>query len=227
MDGRYIRTISRLLKLKFHNGVQRALEPNQQVFMQVDSAFELPKLPGYRGLHIIRDPRDVIISGAAYHEKTVEEDWLLVPKPEFGGVSYQEKLRSFDDAYDKHVFEMNNRGMQTIRQMGSWNYNDENFIEIKYEDLIVDSELALFSQIFLFLGLSGPALPACLDIAWSRSLFSGALKKNGVHIRSGKPKQWRNIFTKPLAYEFQELFGDVLVRLGYEADASWIDELIG
>ena len=225
--GDVFRTIANLLHLKFHNGVQSNLGADSNIFMQVDSFFELERLRAYRGLHIIRDPRDVIISGAAYHEKTTEEDWLQEPNAAFGGLSYQAKLRTFDNLYDKLVFEMKHRGKQTINQMGGWNYANENIIEVKYEDLIVDNELELFSRIFLFLGLSGPALPVCLDVAWTRSIFSGALKKHGVHIRSGRPQQWRNVFTKALGREFLGQFGDVLVRLGYETDASWINELAG
>ncbi len=223
--GDVFRTISHLMQFKFYNGVQPSLGAGDQIFLQVDSAFNLPKLPPYRGLHIIRDPRDVIISGAAFHEKTAEEEWLLEPKGEFGEMSYQEKLRSLDSLHDKLVFEMNGRGKKTIHQMTAWNYRNENFYEVKYEDLVVDHDLALFSRIFLFLGLSGAILPICLDVAWSRSIFSGALRKHGVHIRSGRPQQWRSVFTKRLARQFHELFGDALIRLGYETDQSWVDDL--
>lgn len=49
----------------------------------------------YRGLHLIRDPRDVILSGMHYHLRAPEK-WLHDPEPDYGGLSYQEKLNSLD-----------------------------------------------------------------------------------------------------------------------------------
>lgn len=43
------------------------------------------------------------------------------------------------------------------------------------------------------------------------------------HIRKGVAGDWRNCFSREAAELFNELAGDTLVRLGYEADADWVD----
>ncbi len=44
-------------------------------------------------------------------------------------------------------------------------------------------------------------------------------------IRKGMPGDWVNHFTPESARIFHDLAGDVLIRLGYEADASWVDRV--
>jgi hypothetical protein len=41
------------------------------------------------------------------------------------------------------------------------------------------------------------------------------------HVRSGKPGQWREQFGPDHVERFKALTGDLLVRLGYEADQNW------
>ena len=217
------KTISRYLNLKYFNGSSKYLDGSEEVFFQIVSRFGPALEKNYRGLHIIRDPRDVIISGANYHDQTAEKSWLFKPSRKFGGKSYQEMIRSYPNYFDKLLFEMDNIGKGTITDMRNWNYLDNNFVNVKYEDLIKDSDLEEFSKIFQFLGLGGIALPLCLDIAWAGSIFSGRVKKSGGHIRSGKPQQWRSVFSRSLANQFLSRYGDILVALGYETDDSWID----
>lgn len=43
------------------------------------------------------------------------------------------------------------------------------------------------------------------------------------HIRKGVVGDWRSCFSREAAEIFNELAGDTLVRLGYEADQGWVD----
>ena len=43
------------------------------------------------------------------------------------------------------------------------------------------------------------------------------------HIRKGIVGDWKNHFSREAAEVFNELAGDILVRLGYEADRHWVD----
>src|ERR1051326_6653307 len=217
--------VARAIKLNYYNGVQEKLKGDEGIFLQVDSLFRLEELPPYRGVHVVRDPRDVIISGALYHEATEEESWILEPRPDLGGISYQAKLKSLSSIRDKFCFEMDNRGGKTLSQMKSWDYENPCFFEIKYENLIQDHELHIFTELFVFLGFKGLSLPLCLEIAWYSSIFSGKVPKRGKHIRSGAPAQWRSMFTREIAEQFLERFGDILLRLGYERDDSWVESL--
>lgn len=175
----------------------------------------------YRGLHLIRDPRDIIVSGCFYHQKS-DEAWLHVKDPEFGGLTYQEKLNSIPALGDKLLFEMDNSARRTITDIAQWDYQNSAFFEAKYEDLIRDHDLLLFHQIFAFLGFEGKTIPKALDVAWQNSLFSNRVPTS-VHVRSGKPSQWKRYFEPVHQQRFVELFGDVLIKLGYEADNSWAE----
>lgn len=174
---------------------------------------------GYRGLHLIRDPRDVIVSGAFYHQ-TASEDWLHKRRLGFIGRTYQQAINRQESIADKIRFEMEHASGQVIRDMLNWNYSDPDIIECRYEDLIIDVELREFRRIFIHLGFPSEAMDEICEIAWKHSLFSGEVTDT-QHIRSGQPGQWAGIFDRSLRYRFLELFGDALVRLGYEPNDAW------
>src|SRR5690349_17891469 len=56
-------------------------------------------------LHLVRDPRDIIISGMHYHAKS-REKWLHIARDKFGGLTYQEKLNSLSTEKERYLFEI-------------------------------------------------------------------------------------------------------------------------
>jgi len=182
----------------------------------------LLKRPDSRIIHLIRDPRDVIISGMAYH-RTASEPWLLRPRQSFGGLTYQEKINSLPDDQARYIFEMHNSANKTIRAMKKWNYKRKNSFECRYEDLIKDTNMEIFTSALLCLGFEGEELDICRKIFKRNSLFGKAKPNKSHHIRSGDPRQWMHTFNPLLAKEFVAQFGDVLIELGYEPDNAWVD----
>jgi hypothetical protein len=205
--------------LKFFSGLQDNLPEQYDIFCQDHSRFTLESFSSYRGMHLIRDPRDIIVSGCFYHQKS-EEKWLHSKKKRFSGLTYQEKLNSYESLDDKILFEMDNFGQNVIGDMKAWNYDNNSFIEVKYEKLIIDYDLELFRKIFTFLGFSEQSIPQLLNIAHENSLFSGNIKQS-VHVRSGKSSQWVKYFKPHHKKRFIELYGDVLIYLGYEQNHDW------
>lgn len=143
-----------------------------------------------------------------------------MPDPAFGGLTYQEKINSYGSLADQILFEMEHCTRSTIDQMLSWNYQNPACIEVKYEALIMDTELHLFRKIFTFLGFPPHIVLRMLPIAYRHSLFSGKAK-NQAHIRSGRARQWPGYFTPDHKARFLALFGDALVTLGYEENDQW------
>ena len=182
-----------------------------QVYLNGHSRFdfEVANKIDYRGLHLIRDPRDIIVSACFYHQKS-DEPWLHKKRSEFGGLTYQEKINSFLSVDDCILFEMEGSAGGNIADIKNWCYENRHFIEVKYEDLIVDKQLLLFHQIFSFLGFHPCFVPKALEIAHNNSLFSKSSVVNNAHIRSGKPRQWENHFKAIHKDRFIELFGDIL-----------------
>jgi hypothetical protein len=183
--------------------------------------------PRLKILHLIRDPRDVVISGMHYH-RTSREEWLHQPSDRFEGRTYQSEINGLATDRARYVFEMNNRAASAIRTMLRWYDGDRsNAVECKYEDLIQDVDMVVFTRAATHLGFSGQELEVCRKAFWRNSLFGRKAGRNDEkgHIRSGKARQWMDIFDRPLAEEFARRFKDALVRLGYESDRSWIDRL--
>jgi hypothetical protein len=217
------RRISRQFGLTFCRGAAPTPPQDFDVFFRCDSHFDLGQVQApYRGLHIIRDPRDMIVSGCFYHQQSKEE-WLHIKQDRFGGLTYQEKINSYQSLDDQILFEMEHVGQQCIQQILAWDFDDPAFFEVQYEDLISDEQLVLFHSIFAFLGFPGKAMPQVLKIAFENSVFSGTLKRT-THIRSGKKRQWEEHFNAHHRARFLEIFGDALQRLGYENSDAWADE---
>jgi len=188
------REIALEFNLRFSYGHDQISPSGVDIIFDNHSGFELKTLPiDYRGLHVIRDPRDLILSGCFYHQKS-NEAWLHKPKAKFGDSTYQEKINSYASFDDKLLFEMEQMGKSTVQKMLKWDYENPNFFEVKYENLINDTDLLLFHQIFTFLGFSGQTIPRILEIAHKNSLFSYNIPKS-VHVRSGESGSGNNILT--------------------------------
>lgn len=220
---RVLKAIARHYGLNYQDCQQDHLRRDTDIFVEYMSRIDINKLPYYIGSHMVRDPRDMVVSAYFYHLWT-KEVWAHIPRASLGGKSYQEYLCEFDQAQGLLV-EMKGVSYEVIKEMYDWNYQNPNFIEIKYEDIIYNEE-EYFYKIFKHYGFNQEAILKCQDIA-NRFSFKkkskrelGQIKKNS-HVRSGRPGQWRDFFDEEHKEQFKELFGDVLIKLGYESNDSW------
>jgi hypothetical protein len=179
---------------------------------------EEPSLVEHRGALVIRDPRDIVISGMHYHQKAREE-WLHRPNPRFGGMTYQEKLNSLPTEEDRLLFELNHTGRGTIRQITQTMEQFPQFRRVKLEQLLEDHDLMEYHRLYAFLGFSGEAIVTLLDVSLANSIFSGKVKRS-VHVRSGRPAQWKAHFTPRVMEAFIAAHGDLPERWGYEAPSA-------
>ncbi len=199
---------------------------------------QLDRVPGpFRGTHLIRDPRDVVISGYHYHRKSGEE-WLVQPmrgnpwfdevleiEPTWAEKSYKELLRSLPTEEGLRM-EVLVTSALTIRPMAAWDYHQPHFLELRYEDVFLEGP-TWFERIFEHYGLRGPAVREGLKIADQRSFArvraSGdAGPGMGIgHLRSGEPQQWREEFTPAVTDLFKSRHGMDLITLGYERSLDW------
>lgn len=205
--------------LKFEYNQALLLSEDTDIFFDDHSRYDLDKLELYKGVHIIRDPRDVIVSGYHYHKWT-EEDWANIPSDKFGGKSYKEKINSFQNEEQGIAFEMENVGTDTIIEMMMWNYSNPNVLEIKFEELLKNPD-EVFDDIFRHYGFSGEELNKCLSIANSYTFDRLKKKFNSKHLRKGIAGDWRNHFTDELKTLFKDMFPGVLEKLGYEKNMQW------
>ena len=78
-----------------------AAQTGPQIIVNWSSSFPQPlmKLDHARFLHIIRDPRDVLLSGMRYHRIAPlgNEKFLREKRDEWGGKNYQDHLNALPD----------------------------------------------------------------------------------------------------------------------------------
>jgi hypothetical protein len=177
-----------------------------------------------RILHLVRDPRDVLISAMHYHRKS-NESWLHEPIPGYDNVTYQRRLKALPTKFDQYVFEMEHSTAGTLREVLSWQYSRTNCFEARYEDLRQDMQLAYWRKIGAFLGFDKREQEISCQRFWQNSLFGGLTRFGNKHVRSGDIAQWKREFTTDLGYAFLQRFPYALRSLKYENSNSWVHEL--
>lgn len=190
----------------------------------VDYHSTTPDLSGVgraRGLHMVRDPRDMLISAVRYHE-TSDEAWLDQARGEYGGATFREKLMSYGSFDDRVRFELDTHMGDEIRRMRAFQDRADHgsvFRTVRYEDLIVDVDMTLFHGLCLHLGLAGMEIVHALRAFWACSIF-GELKPAAAsgshrHIRDGGAAQWRRALGRSTIDLIQGEIGAEIEALGY------------
>jgi hypothetical protein len=208
---------------------QRKLRKNTEIWMfdsnhndyaygRTAPVLNLGQLPPFHGSHMIRDPRDIIVSAYFYHS-WASERWAVQPQERLGGKTYRKVLQVVGKNKGL-LFEMRNHSRAVINTMRSWDYTDPRIFEMRYEDFIQQPE-RWFPR---WIAACGFRLPAneVMGIVESLSFESKAKRALGderrkQHMRRGLPGDWKNHLTPQHLREFDRLFGDVIEQLGYEA----------
>lgn len=227
---------------------QQTRPPERPGVVLFQHATLVPPERPFVGVHLIRDPRDVIVSGYLYHRRTSEawcvntdfdatppvsfpqvpysqehrpEAWKAAYLESLGGRSYQEHLLALPQE-EGLLFEMAHYGAWTVESMLAWDYRQADVLEVKFEDVMSDYD-ATFRTIFAHLGFSRSRLEAGLRVAAKHDLSrkSDREVRAMAHVSSKRPGKWQAYFTKKHRVAFREQFGDALIRLGYETDHDW------
>ncbi|PKP81499.1 MAG: hypothetical protein CVT79_10470 [Alphaproteobacteria bacterium HGW-Alphaproteobacteria-18] len=157
--------------------------------------------PEHVGIHVIRDPRQFLVSCYFHHLDGHPVETPLWRWPKLGEDRLKLQTLSQEDGL---IYEMDNIAGSIIeRQIRPWE-EKSNIIEVKLEDLDVD--LAGFmSDIGKRLGLN-------LDVITPRQ---------EMRFENPNSVQWREVFTPPVADAFRQRFNDILLRYGYETNPNW------
>lgn len=173
--------------------------------------------PGVRGLHIIRDPRDMLLSAVRFHLKG-NEPWLDVPDPKWGGQSFRQKLSGYASLEDQLAFEMDTHMGWSIEQMANLGRQGV-ILDIKYEELIEDHDMRRFHAALVHLGVSGHDLINALDAYWRSSLFGerseADIRATSGHIFESSAMQWQSALDDQCIHRIEERFGWAIEKLGY------------
>jgi hypothetical protein len=175
-----------------------------------------------RGTHVVRDPRDVIVSSYFYHRWT-SEAWVHKPDPRLGGRGLQDYLLSVSKT-DGLMAEIERFLDWELGELTGWDYTQPGIMELRYEDVLADED-ATFRQVFEFLGFSTRGVRRAVTLAGTQSFHrvSGRTlgqPAHGEHLRSGEPGQWKLHFEPRHIEAFTSGAGDLLARLGYDPDGA-------
>jgi hypothetical protein len=237
------------LTFKILYGKQDAIPSDADVILYAHSLIDLTRITTpFIGVHMIRDPRDIIVSGYLYHKRTTEDwcintHWQLVApivfpqvpysqehRPdswkanyfnELNGLSYQENLNRLNQD-DGLLFEMLHYGAWTIDAMANWNYTLPSMYELKMET-IDEAYDKTFENIFMHLGFTDFQISEALAIAKNHDLNRKTSNEIAQmqHVSSPNLKKWKTYFNDSHKSIFRERFGDVLQTLNYETSNYW------
>jgi hypothetical protein len=223
-------------------GLVRSVDRSKQIVTFAHSLidFDLSTVP-HRGVRLIRDPRDVWLSGYLYHRHCrerwcINEQFDLTPPIRFpripysqqhrseewkrayiaglGGMSYQKNLLARDQNAGR-FFEMERYADWTISEMASWK-PDPDTIDIKLEDFMADFDgtLALILRHF---GVEDADIPSALAAAASEDIgrMTDTQLATNPHIHSRSISKWRGMLTPDQQRKFEARYGSAIAQLGY------------
>ena len=203
------------------------------------------------GFHVIRDPRDVIISAYFSHRNSHSVDgWpeLSDHRAKLRNDNFEEGLlRELDFIFDLMT---DGASLHPFKSMAEWDYTRNNILELRYEDMVGKSK-DFFVELFEFLGLVKPRqfeynskiinklfpgkhrkLPCIqkskLDLILDRTSFASVSggRKLGIedttsHYRKGIPGEWKSQFSEKVKEKFKEVYPGLVTSLGYERNENW------
>ena len=166
----------------------------------------LRDLPHAKIVHLIRDGRDVCVSGWFHNLREKGEQF----SNQFPSLAHYIPLMA-GQKWKPYI--------QAARQAGA--AHPDQFTEVFYEDLHTHPEETT-ARLLRFLGVdaSDASIEACLR-AGSFDRLSGGRQRgeeeNGAFYRKGTVGDWRNHFDERCVEVFMQQAGDMLEQLGYAA----------
>ena len=111
---------------------------------------EVRNLENFRGFHVVRDPRDIVVSAYYSHLYSHPTDQSSLLQKE------REKLQKMSQ--DEGLLQEIEFNESVFNDMNTWNYEQQDVLEIKMEDLMTNP-YATFVDIFRFLGIVSESRP--------------------------------------------------------------------
>ncbi|MBA3473402.1 MAG: sulfotransferase [Rubrobacter sp.] len=194
----------------------------------LDEIYEI--YPDARIIHIVRDGRDVAVS-AMHH-------WWRLAKDRGGVFELTPEELAIRDAYqeNREGFLASGRSIFTEERLSQlarrWGYRvgkayregtalyGERYLEIRYEDLLRDPPDTL-RRVLGLLGAhtDGRVIERCIQASSFERVSSRQRgeEDSGSFFRKGVAGDWRSVFTERDRKIYEELAGDQLMAMGYDA----------
>ena len=172
----------------------------------------------FRGVHLVRDPRDMIISAARYHT-TTDATFANTPKKRFNDLSLKDALLALPTLEERLAFEIEHVVAPNLEAMVAFDGRGR-YATLHYEELIADRRMTLAIRLFTFLGLDERETVEALRAHWAHSLFGAGSNTRPDHVKDGSARQFERIYTPALVAAFEAKFGHIVDTLGYRGVAD-------
>jgi len=231
------------LSVALHYGLVEKLDPAPDIVLLAHSLVgaDFTSRP-FRAIRIVRDPRDIWVSGYLYHRRCPEgwcvntdfdpsppityprvdysfqhypESWKQAYLAWLGGRSYQRNLLERDQEAGL-AFELAGYTGCTLDAMRGWRLATEDLLDVRLEAVTGDYDGAMRAT-FLHLGFSGAECEEAIALAASHDIarMSDDAVARNPHIHSRTISKWRDFLSAAQLGEFEQRYGDLIVTLGY------------
>ena len=190
------------------------------------AAIEFMRREGVAAYFILRDPRDVVVSHVHYvaemapshiHHRYYHEilpDFEQRLTASIAGVPAAELEKAAGQPVPEPLPDILSR----FEPYMDWLEHAE-VLALRYEDFVSDRMSALV--LVLEHGLRHGFKPACSTAEALQILEAGIDPSRSPTFRSGKIGGWQTAMNEAHKTFFREVSGDLLIRLGYEANQDW------
>lgn len=202
------RTMDWVIKQQaFRERIARA-SPYTNIIRDLLDKYQVP----YKGFHLVRDPRDMVVSGYFSHLNSHPERWIF-QKQHFN------KIRGLPQEEGLHE-EIDYSGWLEFDDMLAWDTTTSHIEEIQFEQL-TSSPKETFARLLEFsdLPVEINVLEQIID-HFSFEKLSGGRKKGEEntthHYRSGVAGDWKRYLSDANLRYFMDKYGSLLEKYGYE-----------
>jgi hypothetical protein len=231
------------LKVAVHFGLVEKVDPAMDIVLLGHSLVgrDFAARP-FRGIRVVRDPRDIWVSGYLYH-RCCREEWCIntnfdtsapitYPRVDYSVEHYPESLKgaylawldgkSYQDnllGRDREAglaFELAGYTGCTLDAMRSWKLATPDLLQVQLETVMGDFDGAL-GTIFEHVGFSDGECAQAVELARPHDvarMSDGAVAENR-HIHSRTISKWRDFLSAAEIDEFERRYGNLIVDLGY------------
>jgi hypothetical protein len=240
------------LKLANHYGLVDRPDPSADIVLLPHSLLAQPLERPYRAIRMVRDPRDIWVSGYLYHLRCQEEwcinadfdesrpirwpriDYSVAHRPEewkrdffrrLNGKTYQRNLRERTRA-EGLQFEREGYTAWTMQAMRHWPRLGIESLDLRLEDAMSDFDTCM-SVIFKHFGFSAGQQTAALSVAGHEDIrrMNETEIARRPQISSRSISKWREFLSEDQSLSFEAEYGDLIASLGYRVDGT-IDHFV-
>lgn len=222
-------------------GLVTRLESEADIVMIAHSLLGCEPTRPYRGVRIIRDPRDIWVSSYLYHRHGPElwcrntdlrqtgpigypqvpfsvvhrpEPWKRTWIERLDGRSYQQNLNDRTRP-DGLAFELAGYTGATLDAMRAWQARP-GVLDVRLEDISAHYD-GQMEAIFHHLGFDAPQITQAVALAAKEDVgrMSDETVAASHHIHSRQLSKWQRVLSPPQVAAFEAAHGDLIEALGY------------